>query len=189
LRVLVSCDGFDKPGFLGGQNLTTGLDHREEIFSELEGVVGASLQLLAVVEELLEVVERDFADLSSVFKTFLRNLRLFRAVWYGVRIILLLFRAVWYNVRIILLLFRAVWYGVRIILLLFLAVWYGVRSTFALIGEEQVLDAVVLAVGTLLHKIVLQAGINVDYLNGLLLECEKERNLASRCLDDSGQLL
>jgi hypothetical protein len=46
-----------------------------------------------------------------------------------------------------------------------------------------------LAVGTLLHKIVLQAGINVDYLNGLLLECEKERNLASRCLDDSGQLL
>ena len=161
MRVLVSFDGFDKPGFLGGQNLTAGLDHREEIFSELEGVVGASLQLLAVVEELLEVVERDFADLISVFKTFLRNHRLFRAVWYGV----------------------------RISLRLFLAFWYGVRSTFAFIGEEQVLDAVVLAVGTLLHKIVLQAGINVDYLNGLLLEREKERNLASRCLDDSGQLL
>lgn len=126
MRVLVSCDGFDKPGFLGGQNLTTGLDHREEIFSELEGVVGASLQLLAVVEELLEVVERDFANFERVF-------------------------------------------------------------IIALISEEEVFDAVVLAVGTLLDEVILEAGLLVDNLNRLLLESKEERNGAVWCLDDLGQ--
>lgn len=57
----------------------------------------------------------------------------------------------------------------------------------AFVSEEEVLNAVVLAVGALLDEVVLEAGLLVDNLNRLLLECKQERNGAVWCLDDLGQ--
>ena len=124
--VLVGANRLDKLGLLARENFAACLDHLEEVIRQLERVVSASLKLLAIVEELLEVVERDFANFERVF-------------------------------------------------------------IIALISEEEVFDAVVLAVGTLLDEVILEAGLLVDNLNRLLLESKEERNGAVWCLDDLGQ--
>jgi hypothetical protein len=65
LLLLVPLDRLDQLGLVVRQDLATGLDQVQEVFSELEHVVGGRPQLLSVVEEALEVVERDLADFRN----------------------------------------------------------------------------------------------------------------------------
>ena len=64
--VLVRANSFDKLGLLAGQDFAAGVKQLQEIFGQLKRVVRAALQLLAVVVELLEVVQSDFLDLEFV---------------------------------------------------------------------------------------------------------------------------
>lgn len=126
IDVLVLLDSFHKLGLLAGKNLAASGDHADEVLSQLEHVVRAALQLLAVVEVLLEIVQRDLLDLLGIFSP--------------------------------------------------------------LVSQEQVLETVVLTVGSLLDQLVLLAGHLVNHVDSLLLYREKEINRAFRSFDDLWQL-
>lgn len=69
---------------LAGKDFAAGGDHIDEVLGEIEHVIRAALQLLAVVEELFEVVQRDLLDLLRISTALVGQEQVFKTVIFAV---------------------------------------------------------------------------------------------------------
>ena len=186
---------FDQLGFVTGDDLVASCQHLEEVLRQVERVVGATLQLLAIVVELLEVVE------SDAFQLRLRN-------WFLCFCLLLAHLGFGgalfvpgggglcvdtHEVIVVLieqdqLIFSSVEW-------LFLALLgHDVFLVHILVGDEKVFEAVVLCVGSLLNELGFSTVISIDNPDRCLRFGEQKLPNAIffvfhfRCPDDNRQV-